>query len=129
MPNHSITKGMPRIPVQLRQAEFEEFILDQLPKRTCGPQYKLSRYKMFNYVVKFVYMGCQWKMLPIDNDETGRPEIHYTQIFRTYQSWLECGAITNIFENSVIVLHEKGRLDTSIIHGDGSVTTAKKGGD
>ena len=36
---------------------------------------------------------------------------------------------STIFENSVIVLHEKGRLDTSIIHGDGSLTTAKKGGD
>ena len=91
MPNPSKIKGMPRIPVQLTQAEFEEFILDQLPKKISGPKYKLSRYKMFNYVLKFIYMGCQWKMLPIDKDKTSRPEIHYTQIFRTYQSWLQCG--------------------------------------
>ena len=129
MPNPSKIKGMPQIPVQLTQADFEEFILDQLPKKISGPKYKLSRYKMFNYVLKFIYMGCQWKMLPIDKDKTSRPEIHYTQIFRTYQSWLECGAIIKIFENSVFVLHETGRLDASTIHRDGTITMAKKGGD
>jgi hypothetical protein len=34
-----------------------------------------------------------------------------------------------IFVGSVSKLHEDGRLDTAVIHGDGTTTTAKKGGD
>src|SRR6202012_2436714 len=34
-----------------------------------------------------------------------------------------------IFTGSVSRLHEDGRLDTAVIHGDGTTTAAKKGGD
>jgi hypothetical protein len=34
-----------------------------------------------------------------------------------------------IFAGSVSRLHEDGRLDTAVIHGDGTTTVAKKGGD
>jgi hypothetical protein len=37
--------------------------------------------KIFNYVLQFLYLGCQWKELPIDRDGEGRPEIHYTRIY------------------------------------------------
>ena len=75
MPNYLNPEGNIRIPVQLEESEFNEFILEHLPARTRGPLYKVSRYKIFNYILKFLYMGCQWKMLPIDKDETGWPEI------------------------------------------------------
>ena len=121
--------GNHRIPVQLTEKQFNELILEHLPVRTRGPWYKVSRYKIFNYILKFLYMGCQWKMLPIDKNETGRPEIHYSQVFRIFQQWLKCGALLKIFEGSVFTLHEKNLLDTSVTHGDGTTTMAKKGGD
>ena len=34
-----------------------------------------------------------------------------------------------IFAGSVSRLHEDDRLDTTVIHGDGTTTAAKKGGD
>src|ERR1700735_2469839 len=34
-----------------------------------------------------------------------------------------------IFAGSVLKLHEDRRLDTTVIHGDGTTTAAKKGGD
>src|SRR6202161_4936 len=34
-----------------------------------------------------------------------------------------------IFAGSVLKLHEDRRLDTAVIHGDGTTTAAKKGGD
>ena len=34
-----------------------------------------------------------------------------------------------MFEGSLLALHEHDLLDTSIIHGDGTTTAAKKGGD
>lgn len=129
MPNYLKPEGNIRIPVQLEESEFNKFILEHLPARTCGPLYKVPRYKIFNYILKFLYMGCQWKMLPIDKDETGRPEIHYSQVFRVFQQWLKCGSLLKIFENSVFTLHRENLLDTSITHGDGTTTMAKKGGD
>lgn len=122
-------KARPRIPVQLTESEFNQFILTHLPPKTRGRPYKITRYKMFNYIMKFLYMGCQWKMLPIDKDEAGQPEIHYTQVFRVFQHWLNYGTLLNLFENSVFQLANGNLLDVSIIHGDGTTTMAKKGGD
>jgi len=34
-----------------------------------------------------------------------------------------------IFEESVLQLHQQEYLDISVIHGDGTTTVAKKGGD
>lgn len=129
MPNYLKPEGNSSIPVQLTESEFNQFIFEHLPAKTCGPQYKVARYKVFNYILKFLYMGCQWKMLPIDRDGAGRPEIHYSQVFRVFQKWLHCGALLKIFENSVITLHKENLLDTSVTHGDGTTTMAKKGGD
>lgn len=121
--------GKRRIPVQLTESEFNQFILESLPLKTIGAPYKISRHKIFNYILTFLYTGCQWKMLPIAKNAEGKNEIHYTQVFRVFQEWLECGALLKIFENSVFSLHQKGILDTSVTHGDGTITTAKKGGD
>lgn len=129
MPNYSKPEGNPSIPVQLTESEFNEFILEHIPARTRGSQYKISWYKVFNYILKFLYMGCQWKMLPIDKDETGRPELHYSQVFRTFQKWLNSCIILNIFENSVLNLHRENLLDTTVTHADGTTTMAKKGDD
>jgi hypothetical protein len=68
--------------------------------------------------------------LPIAIDrKTGKPEIHYTRIFRVFQYWLKAGVFEKNFENSVLCLHKKGLLDLSILHGDGTSSIAKKGGD
>ena len=42
-------------------------------------------------------MGCQWKELPIEKDSNGRPEIHYTRIFRILRRWEADGCIDAIF--------------------------------
>ena len=39
------------------------------------------------------------------------------------------GFIDAIFAGSVSRLHQDGLLDTTVIHGDGTTTAAKKGGD
>jgi hypothetical protein len=75
------------------------------------------------------YLGCQWKELPIGKDQHGRPEIHYTRIYRAFRRWEADGCFDAIFESSVSRLHCDARLDTSIIHGDGTTSAAKKGGD
>jgi hypothetical protein len=68
-------------------------------------------------------------MLPIYKAAEGKPEIHYTSIFRHFKQWVNNKSILKIFENSVMKLHEHGLLNLSVIHGDGTTTMAKKGGD
>jgi len=118
-----------RIPVQLKEMQFNEFILNLLPVKRRGPPYKISRFKIFNYILMLLYMGCQWKMIPIDKNKDGRPEIHYSQIFRVFKEWVMSGVFLKIFEFSVALLQKANLLDTSVLHGDGTTTMAKKGGD
>ena len=75
------------IPTQLDVLQFEEFVLPHLSVGRRGPTPKLSLHKIFNYVLRLLYMGCQWKELPIEKDGEGRPEIHYTRIYRIWRRW------------------------------------------
>ena len=117
------------IPTQLGLALFEQFVLPHLSSGSRGPIPKLSLLKIFNYILQLLYLGCQWKELPIDKDGEGRPEIHYTRIYRAFRRWQTDGCMDAIFAGSVLKLHADGRLDITVIHGDGTTTAAKKGGD
>ena len=123
------TQRWQSIPTQLELAEFEQFVLPHLSIGRRGPAPKLSLYKILNYVLKILYLGCQWKELPIDKDGEGQPETHYTRIYRIWRRWVDNSCMDAIFSGSVSRLHEDGRLDTAVIHGDGTTTAAKKGGD
>ncbi|NJK58337.1 MAG: transposase [Pleurocapsa sp. SU_5_0] len=117
------------IPTYLNLEQFEEFVLPYLPIGSRGPQPKLSLHVIFNYILKLLYLGCQWKELPIATDKDGQPEIHYTRIYRAFRRFEFHGCFDSIFIASVSLLHEKKYLDTRVIHGDGTTTAAKKGGD
>src|SRR3978361_834214 len=62
------TQRWQAIPTQLELAEFEQFVLPHLSVGSRGPAPKLSLFKIFNYVLHVLYIGCQWKELPIDKD-------------------------------------------------------------
>lgn len=79
--------------------------------------------------MKLLYLGCQCQELPIATDQNGLPEIHYSRIYRAFRRFEIQGCFDNIFAGSVSVLHQKKYLDISVIHGDGTTTAAKKGGD
>lgn len=123
-------KRFRHIPVKLTLWQFNEFIFKHLPLAKRGPKCKISLFKVFNYILTFLYTGCQWLSLPISIDpKTGKAEIHYTRIFRMFQEWSKKGVFEKVFENSVVCLQDKGLLDLCVLHGDGTSTIAKKGGD
>lgn len=122
-------KPWQRIPTNLTLEQFEEFVLPHLHTGSRGPQPKLPLHTIFNYILKLLYLGCQWKELPIETDKAGRPEIHYTRIYSAFRRFEAQGCFDAIFAGSVSLLHRKGQLDLSVIHGDGTTTAAKKGGD
>ena len=74
-----------------------------------------------------MHTGCQWSELPIEKDASGKPEIHYTRVFRVFQRWVRDGCFEKIFISSVARLFKNGFLKVDVIHGDGSTTAAKKG--
>ena len=74
-------------------------------------------------------MGCQWKELPIEIGQDGHPEIHYTRIYRMFRFWQAHGCFDAVFAGSVFTLNRANLLDTTTVHGDGTTTAAKKGGD
>ncbi|WP_243751539.1 IS5 family transposase [Paraburkholderia sp. BL10I2N1] len=113
----------------MRLEQFEQFVWPHLSLGRRGPPPTLALHKIFNYILQALYMGCQWKMLPIDRNAEGHPEIHYTRIYRTFRRWQADGCIDAIFSGSVQQLHQDQLLDLSVIHGDGTTTAAKKGGD
>jgi transposase len=117
------------IPTQLGVGQFEEFVLPHLSVGRRGPAPKLGLLTIFNYILQLLYLGCQWKELPIDKDGEGRPEIHYTRIYGTWRRWEADGCIDAVFAGSAMKLHQDGLLDITVIHGDGTTTAAKKGGD
>ncbi len=71
----------------------------------------------------------KWKELQIEKNQAGQPEIHYTRIYSAFRRFEAQGGFDAIFAGSVLQLHQQELLDTSVIHGDGTTTSAKKGGD
>jgi len=76
-----------------------------------------------------IHTGVQWYRLPIEKDTNGKPEINFTRIYRIFRRWIKDGSLRKVFESSVIFLAKNNLLDTAILHGDGTTTAAKKGGD
>jgi transposase len=123
------TQQWQTIPTHLTLEQVEEFVLPHLHRGSRAPRLKLSLHAIFNYILKLLYLGCQWQELPIEKTKAGQPEIHYTRIYAAFRRYEAQGCLDAIFEGSVAILSLKGHLDISVIHGDGTTTVAKKGGD
>jgi transposase len=115
------------IPVQLSETAFTAFILPHLSMPKRGPKCKLGYHRVFNLILWVLYTGMQWKCLPIPKDADGKPAIHYTTIYRTFAKWADDGSLWQAFIASVRHLAAEKHLDTSVLHGDGTNTVAKKG--
>jgi transposase len=116
------------IPVQLSEPEFTAFILPHLSMPRRGPKCKLGYHRVFNLILWVLYTGMQWKCLPIPTDAHGRAAIHYTTLYKVFAKWANDGSLWQAFLASVHHLAVEKHLDTSILHGDGTNTVAKKGG-
>lgn len=80
----------------------------------------LSYWKIFNYILYVLHTGIQWSSLPVK-------EVHWTNIYRHHNRWSKDGSYEKIFNGSLLFLSKGNRLDTSVLHGDGSNVVAKKG--
>ena len=115
------------IPVQLSEMEFTAFILPHLSMPKRGPKCKLGYHRVFHLILWLLYTEMQWKCLPIPHDANGTPAIHYTTIDKVFAKWADDGSLWQAFVASVRHLAAEKHLDTSVLHGDGTNTVAKKG--
>jgi len=69
----------------------------------------------------------QWKCLPVPKDLNEKPAIHYTTVYKVFAKWADDGSLWHAFVASVAQLAKEKHLDTSVLHGDGTNTVAKKG--
>jgi transposase len=117
------------IPVQLSATEFSAFILPHLSMPKRGPKCKLGYYRVFNLILWVLYTGMQWKCLPVPKDAQGHAAIHDTTVYKVCARWADDGSLEDAFIASVGHLSDHNQLDLSVLHGDGTNTVAKKGGD
>ena len=129
MPTPAKRPATTPIPVQLSATEFHEFILPHLSMPKRGPKCKLGYHRLFNLILWVLYTGMQWKGLPVPKDHHGTAEIHYTTVYKVFARWSDDGSLEHAFIASVGHLSEHNQLDLSVLHGDGTNTVAKKGGD
>jgi transposase len=86
---------------------------------------KLNQYRGIWWAL---YTGMQWKCLPVPHDPEGKPAIHYTTVYRVFAKWADDGSLWRAFIASARHLAAEKHPDTSVLHGDGTNTVAKKGG-
>jgi transposase len=94
------------IPTRLSSEQFQQFVLPHLIVGSRGPVPKLTLHAVFNYILRLLHLACQWKELPIEKDQEGRPEIHYTRIYGAFRKWQADGCFDAIFAGSVSKLHQ-----------------------
>ena len=62
-------------------------------------------------------------------DATGKPDMHDTNVYRAFAQWSADGSLQQAFTASVAHVSAETKLDLRVLHGDGTNTVAKKGGD
>lgn len=129
MPITPAKPGTTPIPVQLSASEFQQFIFPHLTMPKRGPKCKLGYHRVFNLILWLLYTGMQWKCLPVPTDTHGKPAIHYTTVYKVFAKWSDDGSLEEAFIASVAYLADHNQLDLNVLHGDGTNTVAKKGGD
>jgi transposase len=117
------------IPVQLSESEFNEFIFPHLSMPKRGPKCKLGYHRVFTLSLWVLYTGIQWKCWPVPQDRDGSPVIHDTTVYKVFARWAHDSALEHAFIASVRHLSDQNQLDLGVLHGDGTNTVAKKGGD
>jgi transposase len=86
-------------------------------------------YKLFNYILKKLYTGCQWKELPIDPEphDPGKKELSWHAVYYHYRKWARDGSLEKVWQGSILTISSD--LDLSELNLDGSHVIAKKGGE
>ena len=116
---------MAKIPIDVNETQFQQHFLPHLSTAKRGYASKIPLYKIFNDILYKLRTGVQWEFLPIDDNESGQPEISYQVPSYHFRKWSRDGSLQKLFDASIMTI--KGELNLSELNLDGSHTVAKKG--
>jgi hypothetical protein len=71
--------------VKPSDAQFHGFVLPHLTRGHHGPVPGFPLGKIFNYILKVLFLGGQWNALSIERNPASCAEIHPTSVCRTTQ--------------------------------------------
>ena len=94
-----------------------------------GPQCTLGYQRVFNLILSVLDTGMPWTCFPVPTAREGKAEIHDTTVDNVFAKWADDGSIAHAFVARAGHLSEHNQLGLSILHGDGTNTAAKTGGD
>lgn len=109
-----------KLPTKVTRRAFNTHINPHLSVGTRGPNTKVSRYKLFNYILYILHTGIQWEQLPCRG-------ISWQAVYHHHNRWSKDGSYKQVFNGSLDFLDAQDNLDLSTLHGDGSNVVAKKG--
>lgn len=116
---------MSRIPINLTETQFNQYILPCLTVAKRGYVSKIPLYKVFNYIIYKLRTGVQWEMLPMDTLPDGSEEASYQVPYYHFRKWSSDGSLQRLFDASILTI--EGDLNLSELNLDGSHSAAKKG--
>jgi len=111
-----------KLPTNVSLAHFRRYIEPYLSKGKRGPKPKISLARIFNYILYVLHTGIQWQEIKTRNNE-----VYWTTVYKRHHRWCHDGSYDRLFKHSVHLLNVFGKLDLSVLHGDGSNAIAKKG--
>ncbi len=114
-----------KIPTQLTETQFEQFIKPHLSTAKHGYISEVPLYKIFNYLLYKLYTGCPGPALPIEKAANGLPEISYQVPYYHFRKWSRDGSFQRLFDAGILAI--KYELNLSALNLDGSHSVAKKG--
>ena len=90
---------MSTIPTSLTEKQFDQHIRPYISVAKRGFESKIALYKIFNYVLKKLYTGCQWKEVPIepDPDNSEKKEISWHAVYYHYRKWSRDGSLEKVW--------------------------------
>ena len=119
---------MSTIPTSLTEKQFDQHIRPYISVAKRGFESKIALHKIFNYVLKKLYTGCQWKEVPIgpNPDNPEKKEISWHAVYYHYRKWSRDGSLEKVWQGSIMTI--AADLNLSELNLDGSHAIAKKGG-
>lgn len=96
-------------PRRVSRKDFNRHIAPHLMKPQKGPKPKLSRYKLFNYILLIYHTGIRWREL-----KTRRYKFHWRNIRKWHKRWSQDGSYNRLLGASLLDLLNRAQLDADV---------------
>ena len=97
---------MSTIQTSVTENLFDLYIRPYKTVAKRGYESKTPLHMIFNYIIKKLYTGCQWKEIPIDPvlDDPDKNEIGWHAVYCHYRKWSREGSLETVFQGSIMTI-------------------------